>query len=293
MYMKKFFLYIVLVAFPLLAKAQASGGQITRKSTAQHQSTLAKPNTKKETLGYYSKEYLENKEFYVNGVCFTMVGVQGGVFTMGATLEQGNDSFTEEKPVHKVAVNSFRIGKTEVTQELWTAVMGNNPSRFKGGNLPVECIDWASCKVFIEKLNAMTNMHFRLPTEAEWEYASRGGENGGKCRYSGGNSINEVAWFSNNSSEKTHIVGTKSPNEFGIYDLSGNVQEWCEDYYSPYEKASQTNPTGPSNGVGWRKTRIIRGGSCNDIEYRCRICVRFDLPESGYYNEFTGMRLAL
>lgn len=291
--MKKFLILFVFVVVPLLVFAQASGGQIVRKSSKQPKYSSVKSKTKKESFGYYSTDILENKTINVNGVSFNMIGVRGGVFTMGATPEQGGESLTDEKPVHKVAVSSFYIGETEVTQDLWIAVMGNNPSRFKGNRLPVECVDWGSCKVFIEKLNAMTNMHFRLPTEAEWEYASRGGEKSDKFRYSGGNSINEVAWFSNNSNEKTHIVGTKSPNKIGIYDLSGNVQEWCEDYFSPYEKSSQTNPTGPANGVSWRKARIIRGGSCNDIEYRCRICVRFDLPESGYYNEFTGFRLAL
>ena len=144
---------------------------------------------------------------------------------MGATSEQGEYANDLEKPVHKVTLSDYYIGKTEVTQALWEAVMGNNPSAFKGENLPVECISWNDCKEFISKLNALTGKTFRMPTEAEWEYAARGGSKSRGYKYSGSGNIDEVAWHKDNSEEKTHEVGTKRPNELGIYDMSGNVGE--------------------------------------------------------------------
>ncbi len=288
----KYLILSILFFLPSFVYAQASGGQITRKAKVRNNESSTNLKPAKETFQNFNAEPKENKKININGLQINLIGIQGGTFEMGATSEQGSESFSDEKPTHKVAISSFYIGETEVTQELWYAVMGNNPSRFKGNSLPVECVDWTSCQQFISKLNSLTNMNFRLPTEAEWEYVSRGGIYNNRYRYSGSSSIDEVAWFSENSSGKTHEVKSKKPNELGVYDMSGNVQEWCYDFYSPYEKKSQTNPKGPQNGVEWRKNRIIRGGSFNDLEYRCRICVRFDLPEVNYYNEFTGFRLA-
>ena len=154
-----------------------------------------------------------------------MVEVRGGTFTMGATSEQEVDAFGDEKPAHEVTLSDYYIGKTEVTQALWKAVMGNNPSYFEGENLPVECISWHDCKTFISKLNALTGKNFRMPTEAEWEYAARGGSKSRGYKYSGSNTLDDVAWYSGNSDSETHEVGTKSPNELGLYDMSGNVSE--------------------------------------------------------------------
>jgi formylglycine-generating enzyme required for sulfatase activity len=290
--MKRILFWLFNLILPLSVFAQASGGQITRKPAIRTNTARSNVKPIKDTFQSYDTKPMDNKICSVNGIQFYMIGVQGGTFEMGATSEQGSESFLDEKPIHKVAISSFYIGETEVTQELWYAVMGNNPSRFKGNSLPVECVDWSSCQQFISKLNSLTNMNFRLPTEAEWEYVSRGGRYNKKYKYSGSSLLNDVAWFSDNSNGKTHSVKSKNPNELGVYDMSGNVQEWCGDYYSPYMKSSQTNPQGPNNGLDWRKNRIIRGGSCNDLEYRCRICVRFDMPEINYYNEFTGFRLA-
>ena len=205
------------------------------------------------------------KTFYANGVPFDMVEVRGGTFRMGATSEQGRDSLDNEKPVHSVTLSGYYIGKTEVTQALWKAVMGINPSRFKGDYLPVENVSWDDCQEFIRKLNSMTGQNFRLPTEAEWEFACRGGNNSRGYKYSGSNYIDNVAWYDGNSGGETHPVATKSSNELGIYDMSGNVWEWCSDRYAGYSSGAQTNPKGPYDG----SYRVVRGGSC---DYYARCC---------------------
>ena len=217
-----------------------------------------------------------------------MIFVKGGTFTMGATAEQGSDAFDFEKPTHSVTVSDFYIGKYEVTQAQWRAVMGSNPSCFKGDNLPVEEVSWDDVQEFIKKLNAKTGKRFRLPTEAEWEYAARGGNQSKGYKFSGSNSISDVAWYDDNSRRKTHPVGQKRPNELGIYDMSGNVFEWCQDWYGSYSSSSQTNPTGPSGG----SSRVLRGGSwCISARY-CRVSYRnSSYPDSRYSS--IGFRLAL
>ena len=218
-----------------------------------------------------------------------MVFVKGGTFTMGATAEQGSDAESDEKPTHSVTVSDFYIGKYEVTQAQWKAVMGSNPSYSKGDNLPVEWVSWNDIQEFITKLNAQTGKKFRLPTEAEWEYAARGGHKSKGYKYSGSNSISDVAWYGDNSSSKIHPVGQKSPNELGIYDMSGNVWEWCQDWYSSsaYSSSSQTNPTGPSSG----SSRVLRGGSWNYSAGSCRVSLRYyNTPDYRDFNR--GFRLA-
>ena len=216
-----------------------------------------------------------------------MVYVEGGTFTMGATSEQ-KKPYVDEKPTHRVSLSSFYIGKYEVTQSLWKAVMGSNPSDWKGDNLPVENVSWNDSQTFLRKLNAMTGKNFRLPTEAEWEYAARGGNLSRGYQYSGSKKIDDVAWYEDNSGGKTHPVGTKAPNELGIYDMSGNVWEWCQDWYGDYHGYSQTNPTGPSSG----SLRVLRGG-CWIIRARfCRVADRSHLTPDGRLI-FLGFRLAL
>lgn len=232
-----------------------------------------------------SKQGGENITFTVNGVSFTMVPVEGGTFTMGATSEQGSDADGDEKPAHRVTLSSYYIGETEVTQELWQAVMGNNPSRFKGSNRPVECVSWDACQVFIRKLNSLTGKNFRLPTEAEWEFAARGGNKSQGYRFSGGNDLGTVGWYSENSG---HPVKTKKPNELGIYDMSGNVWEWCHDWDGAYNVGSQTDPTGPTSG----SDRVCRGGSWGDYARDCRVSCRVNYsPDDCFIN--LGLRLAL
>ena len=229
-----------------------------------------------------------NETFTVNGVSFTMIAVEGGTFQMGATSEQGSDANSNEYPVHSVTLSDYYIGETEVTQELWEAVMGSNPSDFKGSQKPVECVRWYDCKEFITKLNKLTGKNFRLPTEAEWEYAARGGNESQGYKYSGSNTIDNVAWYWDNSGSATHNVKTKSPNELGIYDMSGNVWEWCEDWYGDYSSGSQTNPAGPSTG----SDRVIRGGSWVIFAGYCRVSDRY-YGNLDYRNYFLGLRLCL
>lgn len=220
--------------------------------------------------------------YTVNGVEFKMVAVEGGTFQMGS---QSGDS--DESPVHQVTLSSFSIGETEVTQELWEAVMGSNPSYFKGSKLPVEQVCWNDCQTFITKLNQLTGQTFRLPTEAEWEYAARGGSQSQGYTYAGSNTLDEIAWYTSNSNSKTHDVATKSPNELGLYDMSGNVLEWCQDWYSSYSSSAQTNPTGPSSG----SHRVVRGGRWISGTWFCRVANRDICPPTGtiYY---LGFRLA-
>ena len=217
-----------------------------------------------------------------------MVYVSGGTFTMGATSEQGSDASNNEKPAHSVTLSGYYIGKYEVTQELWNAVMGSNLSYFKGDNLPV-CVSWNDVQEFLRKLNAMTGKNYRLPTEAEWEFAARGGNSSRGYKYSGSNNIDDVAWYNGNSGDRTHAVGTKSPNELGIYDMSGNVWEWCQDWYGrSYSSSSQRNPKGPNSGPN----RVIRGGGWLYSARNCRVSCR-DYYSPNCWCNYLGFRLAL
>jgi formylglycine-generating enzyme required for sulfatase activity len=200
-----------------------------------------------------------------------MVFVKGGAFIMGCTGEQ-DDCSDNERPAHEVTLTDFHIGKYEVTQAQWTSVMGNNPSGFKGDNLPVENVSWDEIQVFIKKLNAQTGKNYRLPTEAEWEYATRGGDKSKRYKYSGSNNVDEVAWYGNNALLQTHAVGTKQANELGIYDMSGNVYEWCSDWYGNYA------------------TRVVRGGSWLSVMQSVRTPFRIHYtPDYKYIN--LGFRL--
>ena len=174
-----------------------------------------------------------------------------------------------------------------MTQALWKAVMGNNPSYFVGDNLPVENVSWDDCQVFIQKLNQLTGKQFRLPTEAEWEYAARGGHKSRGYKYAGGNNIDSVAWCDGNSGNETHPVATKQANELGVYDMSGNVWELCSDWYDGYQSSSQSDPQGPSSG----SNRVRRGGGYYFIAMSCRVSYRsFNSP--GYRGGDLGLRLS-
>ena len=253
-------------------------------------STSRNPDASKET-------------FTVNGVQFTMVRVEGGTFKMG-TDESDTDG--SDSPAHEVTLSSYMIGETEVTQALWQAVMGSNPSSFTGDQtLPVEQVSWDDCQKFVKKLNSLTGKSFRLPTEAEWEYAARGGNKSRGYEYSGSNKINDVAWYLETSGDKPlngdnewkkildnnckpHPVAKKSPNELGLYDMSGNLWEWCSDLYGEYSSSAQTNPKGATND----SYHVLRGGCWISFPEESSSTFRSDgaSDESSY---FLGLRLAL
>lgn len=219
---------------------------------------------------------------------FRMVKVKGGVYTMGATSEQGDKAYIREFPVHNVLLDDYYIGETVVTQGLWNAVMRENPSRFNGDNLPVETVVWNDVREFVERLNLETGRTFRLPTEAEWEYAARGGSKSQGYKYSGSDNLDEVAWYEDNSGKKTHPVKGKKANELGLYDMSGNVWEWCHDWFWGYSGDAQSNPQGPSSGV----ERVRRGGGCRSLSRNCRVSSRSsNAPAHQYY--CLGFRLVM
>ncbi len=221
---------------------------------------------------------------------FDMVYVAGGTFMMGASASD-SEAHDCEKPAHSVTLSEYYIGKYEVTQKQWVEIMSSNPSYFKGDNLPVENVSWNDVQEFIRKLNAKTSKNYRLPTEAEWEFAARGGNSSQGYKYSGSNIIDAVAWYNGNSGGKTHTVGSKSPNELGIYDMSGNVFEWCSDRYRKgyYKNSPLSNPKGPSSGA----RRVLRGGNYYFLaRWNCRVSYRFDFsPDSRF--SFYGFRLAM
>ena len=231
----------------------------------------------------------DTEEFTVNGVSFSMVKVQGGTFMMGATPEQGSEVRDNEKPVHQVTLSDYIIGQTEVTQELWLAVMGENPSHHTGDlKRPVEQVSWEDCQRFITQLNQLTGKTFRLPTEAEWEYAARGGNKSEGYMFAGSNVMDLVAWYNANSGNTTHPVATKAPNELGLYDMTGNVWEWCYDWYKRYTEEPQVNPTGPATG----NNRVLRGGCWNGGGNYNRISYRDNFTPTGS-NSSGGLRLVL
>ncbi len=210
------------------------------------------------------------------------------VFVKGGTFKMGSNDYDNEKPIHTVTVNDFYIGKYEVTQKEWEEVMRNNPSGFKGANRPVENVSWNDIQEFLKKLNEKSakgghaGKKYRLPTEAEWEYAAKGGNQSKGYKYSGRTNISEVAWYDGNSSSQTHEVGQKQPNELGIYDMTGNVWEWCSDWYDNnyYKSSPSKNPQGASSG----EFRVLRGGSWSDDDSDCRSSVR-----GWYYPDIRGL----
>jgi len=276
----------MMVAAAVLAAVLVVGGIVVAISQAWPSGETATETQDKPA--FVAKKITKDSEmFFVGDVNFTMRYIEGGSFDMGATAEMDTVGFSlaEEKPVHKVYVESFAIGVFEVTQELWQAVMGTNPSSTKSAYCPVESVSWNDCQEFIQKLNAITGKQFRLPTEAEWEYAARGGKYAKGYRYSGSNNLGEVGSFYHGS---WPAWASRKPNELGLYDMSGSVNELCSDYMGDYSAEEQVCPVGPAAG----SERVMRGGSFGDEPINCRISARFGIaPDKRASN--VGLRLAL
>lgn len=218
-----------------------------------------------------------------------MVSLDGGTFVMGCKLEQGDDCFENEYPAHNVTLSDYKISKYQVTQAQWKAVMGANPSHFNNcDSCPVDNVSWNQVKLFISTLNNLSIKKFRLPTEAEWEYATKGGSRASPTRYAGSDNVNEVAWYGDNSDNKTHPVGQLNSNELGLYDMNGNVWEWCEDRMGNYTSSDKTNPTGSQTGT----FRIVRGGSFMNSAVNCRVTNRRFIPPGNSLSSL-GFRLVL
>ena len=249
-------------------------------------SELGKYKNPKPTIENESQPQTE--VFTVKGVSFKMVHVESGTFKMGANTGD-TEAYNDEKKAHEVTLSGYWISETQVTQELWLAVMDENPSKFKGDpNLPVEYVSFEDCKEFIKRLNKLTRREFRLPTEAQWEFAARGGNLSKGYKYAGGDDIYAMAWFNRNSERKTHPVRELAPNELGIYDMSGNVHECCNDWFGNYSPSANTDPTGPKKGF----QRVCRGGCCVDPSRHCRISFRTTISPKDK-TDFLGLRLAL
>lgn len=298
-----------------VSSISGSGNASMTVNVTENTSTESRSTTITVTAGDLSQSIAVNQAgadpysqseqmFTVNGVRFKMIRVDGGTFTMGATSEQGSDADSDESPTHRVTLSTYYIGETEVTQALWQAVMGQKPtsdgSQWSstyglGNNYPAYYVSWNDCQEFIRKLNSLTGQSFRLPTEAEWEFAARGGNESRGYKYSGSNALSNVAWYWDNipSQESgtagygTQNVATKSPNELGLYDMSGNVWEWCQDWYGNYSSSSLTNPMGPSSG----SYRVHRGGSYAYDAGGCRVSNRGIMAPGG--RGILGLRLAL
>lgn len=282
-----------------VSSTSSSGNASMTVNVAENKSTESRSATITVTSGDLSLSiavsqagadpYSQSEQtFTVNGVSFKMIRVDGGTFTMGATSEQGNDADSDESPTHRVTLSTYYIGETEVTWELWRAVMGSNPSTW-AAKQPVENVSWDDCQTFISRLNNLTGQNFRLPTEAEWEFAARGGNESRGYKYSGSNTLSNVAWYWDDKGPmETNDVATKAANELGLYDMSGNVWEWCQDWHGSYDSSSQMNPTGPSSG----SLRVLRGGCWYNPARSCRVSKRYCFtPDDGDYA--IGLRLAL
>ena len=262
-------------------------GSTKEELEAERKAKAEAESKAKERIKIKCQEFADYLLFNINGVQLKMIYVEGGSFMMGSP----NSDYKDERPSHKVKLDSFYIGETQVTQALWSAVMEINPSNFEGEDLPVERVSWEYCQKFIKQLNIVTGRTFALPTEAQWEFAARGGKKSKGYKYSGANKISDVAWYKSNSSDKTHDVAEKKANELGLYDMTGNVWEWCEDWYEEnyYEKSPLENPKGPNSGT----RRVLRGGSSFRNSDDCRVFYRAKCEPDYRISRGFGFRLVL
>ena len=290
------FFALTTLLFAWLYHSSSSSSSTTTSSLSREKTEDSKPE-KNEEPETPATTQLDDKVFFVKGVSFIMKPVEGGTFMMGC---DGNDSIDDERPVHSVTVSSFYMAETEVIQALWEAVMGttigqqrdrvgdSRPLCGEGANYPMYYVSWDECQEFIKELNQLTGEDFRLPTEAEWEYAARGGNRSGGAKYAGNTNVEEVAWHFYNCDGQVHPVAIKSPNELGLFDMCGNVWEWCGDWYGDYGDDSQEDPRGPISG----SERVLRGGCWGSYAKNCRVSSRScrDAASRSYYD---GFRLCL
>ena len=228
--------------------------------------------------------------FQVDNICFDMQRVEGGVFVMGGTPEQHKEKISTDLPTHTVSLDAYYIASTEVTQALWNAVMPEwfVSSEWNTPTLPITDVNWYDCQEFIHRLDSITGMPFRLPTEAEWEFAARGGNESKGYRFAGGDVVNEVSWGLNNAGFRTHSVGCWKANELGLYDMTGNVSEWCSDWYGRFYLGTEPNPQGAKDGE-WK---VVRGGSFDNCEENSYLSRREYYAPYEAMN-YCGLRLAL
>lgn len=323
--MKRFIFFILLSLCCVTLSAQSSGGQVRRPSSTVKKKTSTGVTKKKPTVTTtkkskaratnkqrrrqtytYSNQYdsydysdwdtaavdlveADTAEYdYLDEIIQCMVEVEGGTFTMGAFGKYEKGAEEDEYPSHKVTLSDFFISAVPVTQAQWKAVMGNNPSSFIGDERPVTDVSWNDCQEFIKRLQQLTGIAFRLPTEAEWEYAASGGQKSGGYLYAGtSDNLDDYAWYGDHSDDNTHNVALKKPNELGLFDMSGNVLEWCNDYYGTYTSDEANNPQGPSSGI----FRVYRGGCSWSPAESCRITYRCSYEPTETYSRL-GFRLA-
>ena len=267
-----------------------------KKTTSQQQPATQTPKPEKIKQGslepIWAANISPNVKSLLTHLINNMVKVEGGTFTMGATREQGNGA-ADEKPTHRVTLDTYYIGRYEVTQAVWEAVMGNNPASHKGDLHPIESISWETCQTFINRLKELTGLNFSLPTEAQWEYAARGGKKSKGYKYSGSNHLKSVAWYWDNSKgtsgRTTHSVGKKLANELGLFDMNGNVEEMCSDWYGSYTDTAQTNPTGATSGT----YKVLRGKCYIDFKNKYRISARNTISPTISGGGFVGFRLVI
>ena len=278
-------LIVLLSLICVLQGLYAQTDRISRKTNT----TSTQSAGKKKVAKKVSTPFVPVKE---NIPEISMVFVKGGNFMMGATpgctKNLDIEDYEDELPVHQVQLDDYYISKFEVTQKLWKSVMGNNPSNHIGDNLPVEWVSWLDAKTFIKRLNEVTGENYRLPTEAEWEYAARGGMHSTDKKYSGSDDLVDYGWYNNALINRslTQPVGSKKPNELGLYDMSGNVMEWCEDIYSPYRPDNVRNPL-----IKEGKGRVLRGGHKSGMDIYCRVSSRCWRPDD-HLQDYMGFRLA-
>ncbi|MBO5132518.1 MAG: formylglycine-generating enzyme family protein [Paludibacteraceae bacterium] len=279
--MRKLFLLLLLVlssCYAFAEKPSKERGAASKKQAAQQ--------TQPKQPSAYAQDQINRKKAMLN---FKMIFVEGGSFTMGCTAEQGEDCVKSEKPAHPVFVRSYAISKNLVTQRQWREVMGKNPSVMGDDDSPVTNVSWNDVQKFLKKLNNFLGKNYRLPTEAEWEYAARGGTYTNDMKYSGSNDIGEVGWYKNNSNDVIHPVGRKKGNELEINDMSGNIWEWCSDWYASYPEDTETeliNPQGGETGT----ERVVRGGYYEGPATFCRVsCRNKNKPDQA--SDIIGFRL--